>query len=219
MFLRFSLSHFMSFSPTFRPGASQRESTLTLNVNHTFSARDKALRSQGEDGDSMGWEGRRTRRGSATRWTARKHEGWLEEQESVSRGQKGHRFQPLSVLMKLLVAKRLSKDWIRAVCVTTDHLYAINNKPGVRSLKQSGIYNAFRCCYLSHNRPYTPFCPITHGTTTQQTFCISASNSIFNPSCLNYYPNNERFCLKTFVRAKPFVVEECLRAMRNSAFK
>lgn len=46
----------MSFSPTFLPGASQRESTLTLNVNHTFSAREKALRSQEEDGNSMGWK-------------------------------------------------------------------------------------------------------------------------------------------------------------------
>lgn len=46
----------MSFSPTFFPRASQREPTLTVNVNHTFSSRDKALRSQEEDGDSARWK-------------------------------------------------------------------------------------------------------------------------------------------------------------------
>lgn len=35
---------------------------------------------------------RRTRRGSTARWKARAHKGWIEEQESVSRGQKGHGF-------------------------------------------------------------------------------------------------------------------------------
>lgn len=49
---------FMSFSPAFFPGASQRESTLTVNVNHTFSSREKALRSWEEDVDCAGWKAR-----------------------------------------------------------------------------------------------------------------------------------------------------------------